>query len=636
MCKFMIAVESIWLFVRHQTAMPIPKILRRNYHSILAHSTIFELLWRVTEVMIFGLARTTPRQLNSQLPTQPGWGPIALWSTLYVLATSFTTAALFGDTRAYTSSILDFTHGETHHSWDDNAFWEFGHLLWRPLGWVAFKISQPVTSFFVGPEPRINIAICLFALVWIAGLFSVLVLNLILRRLGAGTASANVATLAFMFCQAFLNYVQTGVPYIPGLLLLLLSIYCLVANGSDPDKLWLTTLTAGTALAGAVCLWSLYVLATPVILLTPLIFLSGNIQGRIRLGLQACVTAGLLTICAYSLTVVHLHLYSAREVLNWISTSSHGVDNIRGLGRTVFGLARSFINMGLDGVLYKRFLLHDPYNSVSFTELLRLSLGKLLLFYFFLACVVTALLRSKDYRLLMGLVAAATPVIGFALFWQGGDMERYLPFYPLVFIALSRSLDRSARSGYFRTFVIIFVAFIVVNNGFALSKFGLDQRRLQEKNRIAPLLPVLKPGSQVVVLYHELVDLTSDPLHSSVREEELPTYILLIPGTSGILTWRQDFAAAGLAVWGQGADVWISNRLLDTRPAADTFWVEGDDRRVSWHDVHDFFSQLEIGGSAGELDGFKIISPSPRNRMLLQTMVRERTVSGVNPGDRRE
>ena len=60
------------------------------------------------------------------------------------------------------------------------------------------------------------------------------------------------------------------------------------------------------------------------------------------------------------------------------------IGGVGGPAPLIFGFARSFINMGDDGILFKRFLLHDPYNPVSLFDLLRLSLFKYLLFYAFL------------------------------------------------------------------------------------------------------------------------------------------------------------------------------------------------------------------------------------------------------------
>ncbi len=569
---------------------------------------------------------------DTSLWTQRVSVSLILWVIIYILATSFTRAAFFGDTRAYTSSILDFTRGETYHFWEDNAFWEFGHLLWRPAGWLAFRISQPVTSRFVGSEPRANIAISLFALNWIAGLLSVVVLNVILRKLGTRPGPANLVTLAFLFSQAFLNFAQTGLAYIPGLLLLLLSLNVLITGSSGPFSIWLTTLTAGIAFAGAVCLWFLYVLATPAVAVAPFVFSSPATKNRMRLGLQTCIVAGLLTICTYASVLSHLHLYHWRDLHTWIAASSHGVDNIRGLSRMMFGFARSFINMGADGVLYKRFLLHDPYNPVSFAQLFRLSLGKFLLFYSFLICVLVVLLRSQNRNLLVGLELSAIPVMGFALFWQGGDMERYLPLYPPLFITLSIAVGGNRPPRWFKSFVLIFVTFVVVNNSFALSKLHLDHRRQLEVNRIAPLQPMLTPGSQVVVLDQELANLGSDPLHSSVQEEYLPSYTLFVPGTSGVLTWRQDLATMALSVWEKGGNILISHSVLDSRPAVNLHWAEGDDRRISWHDVHGFFSQLEIGESIGGPDGFELIPASSNNRTFLQAVVRDKSKHPVvNP-----
>jgi len=548
-----------------------------------------------------------------------------LWVIIYILATSFTKAAFLGDTRAYTSSILDFIRGEPHSFWEDNAFWEFGHLLWRPAGWLAFRISYPLTSLFVGSEPRAHVAISLLGLSWIAGLLSVLVLHSILRAIGIRALAANLATLAFLFSQAFLNFAQTGVPYIPGLLLLLLSVYVLVSGASDLLGIWLTTLVAGAAYAGAVCLWCLYVLAFPAVALVPFVLAGGTTKNRIRLGVQTCIVAGLLTICAYGMVVAHLHLYQWRDVHTWISASSHGVDNIRGLSRTVFGFARSFINMGRDGVLYKRFLLHDPYNPVSFTQLFRLSLGRFLLFYSFLICVLVSLLQSQGRKLLLGLAVSAIPVMGFALFWQGGDMERYLPLYPLLFVGLATSLcgDRSSR--WLKAFALVIVALTIVTNSLALSKLRLDRQKQIEVDRIAQLQPTLKPGSQVVLLDHELADLTSDPLPSSAHQDALPTYVLVVVGNSGVLRWRQDFATMALSVWENQADVWISSHALNSRPAADLNWVEGDDRRISWNGIHEFFSQVEMGTRIGGPDGFELMPPSPHNRAFLQDVAGGRT-----------
>jgi len=91
-------------------------------------------------------------------------------------------------------------------------------------------------------------------------------------------------------------------------------------------------------------------------------------------------------------------------------------------------------------VLFKRFLLHDPYNPVSFFELGRASLLKLLLFYGLLIAVLKQLLHSANRRIFWLFLAVAAPVFAFALFWYGGGMERYLPLYPVFFLAVGCAL----------------------------------------------------------------------------------------------------------------------------------------------------------------------------------------------------
>ena len=543
---------------------------------------------------------------------------LALWSTIYTLVSWLTSAAFLGDTRAYTSSILDFNRGQIQPFWQDNALWEFGHLLWRPAGWVVFRAAYPMTSMLVGTDPRHNIVISLFALNWIAGLICLLLLRSMLRALAIPSWTVNLVSLAFLFSQTILNFSHTGTPYIPGLMFLFLSVYELSSDSFSRSGMWLAMIVAGAGFAAAVCLWCLYVLAFPVVALAPFLSGTGSAKSRLRLGVLTCAVAGLLTICAYGLVLAHLHLYRWHDIHAWISASSHGVDNIKGLPRTVFGFARSFINMGRDGVFFKRFLYHDRYNPVSFVSLLRVSLGKFLLFYALLILVLMVLLRSHNYKLLAVLAISAIPVMGFALFWQGGDMERYLPLYPVLFVVLALSLSARPSPGWYKAFATLLVAVMIVNNGHALWKSRVEHNKQVEEDRIGILQPVLKPGSQVILLDHELEEVANDPERSSMRQDVLRTYTIVVVGSMHVLRWRQDFASVARSAWDHQGDVWISNKILNPRPAPDLNWVEGDDRRISWDDVHQFFARVEIGPSVGGADGFALMPASPRNIAFFQ------------------
>src|SRR5262249_38651283 len=135
-------------------------------------------------------------------------------------------------------------------------------------------------------------------------------------------------------------------------------------------------------------------------------------------------------------------IHSVADFRHWMQETTGQSAQDKGLVRTIFGFARSFIFMGNDGMRFKRYLIHDPYNPVTKLELLRLSLWKFLLFYTFLGAILLNLLRSGVGRRVLALfLATAVPVIGLAVYWQGGDVERYLALYPVLFLALGVSLD---------------------------------------------------------------------------------------------------------------------------------------------------------------------------------------------------
>jgi hypothetical protein len=45
--------------------------------------------------------------------------------------------------------------------------------------------------------------------------------------------------------------------------------------------------------------------------------------------------------------------------------------------------------------------------------------------------------------------------------------------------------------------------------------------------------------------------------------------------------------------------------------------VEGDDRRLSWTQLPDFFSCLRTSRDIGGADGFRLVNQSPENQRLL-------------------
>ena len=531
---------------------------------------------------------------------------------VYVLATLVTTGYFMADTADYVDSIVAHATGRNY------DFWEFGHLFWRPLGWLVFVVCRPIIKVVAGDGFRPGISFVLVAINWLAGLISVCALVGILKRLCARSWVVIGVAVAFIFSHGFLNFTQTGSSYIPGLSLLLLGFYVLLRGSSGRDLQ--TAVLAALALAGAVCLWFPYVLALPAAVVSPLLF-SDRLRWRLVIA-TGIATSVFLALAYGSVVVGVLGIHSVAGFKAWMSAASHDTD-IRGLNRMVFGFARSFIYMGNDGMLFKRYLLHDPFNPVTAFDLLRLSLWKLALFYLFVASVFVGLLQSaKSRRILVLLVLNVGPVILFAISFDGGAIERYLPLYPVLFLSLCVLLC-SDRSWIVTKYVAIaFMAAMVVTNLVATAKPVQDRKQQASANRINDVVARLKPNSRILAVnwQDDLINFSrSYPFHPLNRAGDLRIGALVTPGTTTTADWRQGFATQAEETWNRGGDMWVSQRALSPRPLPDWNWAEGDEKRVSWPDFQKFFSQLELGETVGGSDGFVLIPPTEKNREFLRT-----------------
>jgi hypothetical protein len=534
---------------------------------------------------------------------------------VYVLATLVTVGYFMADTADYVDSIVAFTLGRNY------DFWEFGHLFWRPLGWLLYVVCRPVTSLIAGGDVRPNVTFVLVAINWLAGLLSVCALRGILERLCARSWVVVFVTIAFIFSHGFLNFSQTGSSYIPGLSLLLLGFYILLRGSMNTGRDWQTAVLAGIALAGAVCLWFPYVLALPAAVVSPLVF---SERRHWRLVIATAIATGIFLALAYGAVVVGpLGIRNLAGFKEWMSAASHDTD-IRGVNRMVFGFARSFIYMGNDGMLFKRYLLGDPFNPVTVFDLLRLSLWKLALFYLCLASVFIGLLSSAaGRRILVLLILNAAPVILFAISFDGGAIERYLPLYPALFLSLNICLcgDRSWRAA--KYVAVAFVGALFVTNLAAMAKPVQDRRQQAAADRISEVVLRFRPNSRILTVswQDDLINFSrSYPFHPLNRAGNLRIGALVTPGTTLTTDWRQGLATQVEETWSRGGDVWVSRRALSPQPLSEWNWAEGDEKRVSWRDFQKFFSQLELGETAGGDDGFVLIPPTEKNRDVFRQL----------------
>lgn len=542
---------------------------------------------------------------------------------VYVLATRFTDAFYMGDTWIYVSDILKAQSLTA-------SFSDFGHALWLPLGWLVFRTLHPLGRLGIGGDARQDVTLTLLGINWVAGLLSVFLVHSLASRFCTRKSTVYLVTAAFLFSNAFLNYAQTGQPYVPGLSLLLLGLHLLLRDGGAPRHPSRAALLAGAALAGGLCLWVAFLLSIPAVLLSPL-FLFGLDRSRLRLVLQTALVCALLVTLVYACMLVNLGIHDLTGLKAWIASSTHGVSPdapLKAIQRMVFAFARNFVNMGNDGRLFKRYLVHDAFNPVSLSELFRTSLWKLLLFYLFSFFALLSLFSSKlGRRTLALLVLNALPVLVFALFlFESGSIDRYLPLFPLLFLSLSVSLggDKSTRATLL--IALLFIAVAAASNAGAMSTAVLDRQQEVVAARIRDLEPLLKPESRVVTVNQqdEVYAFNQNfPFNPINRAGYLDADILVDPGTTQIPRWRQIFASKTLSQWDRGGDVWITRRVLHPRPRPEWNWVEGDDPRVSWIDIYAFFARLEKGQTVGGEDGFVLVSPSPRNEQLLRGIAME-------------
>lgn len=551
------------------------------------------------------------------------YGPVL---ATYLVVTWITDADFMGDTIDYVRSIVLMHQGE------NRFFWEFAHLLWRPLGWVFSLFATPLTRLIVGDHEYANVTLQLLIVSWFAGLLMVFLSYRLVKFLTRKEWVANVVTIAMIFSQGFLVHAQSGAAYVPGLALLSLGLYILVRHADDPVRPVLTALLAGGALAGSICFWVPYVLAVPGALLSPLFVLGFN-KKRLRLVLITGVVCVGLTGLAYALVLAHLGIYTLSGFRSWMSASAEAAYISRGgILRMLFSFARAFITMGNDGIIFKRFLSNDPFNPVSLSELLRLSLWKLALFYVFITAVTINLLRFKVGRQVLGLlVISMIPTMALAFLLEGGAVDRYLPLYPFVFLALAYSLSNSRSLRGLNIAAMMFFVAMAITNLSVLATPVLDRQQEMAAARVRDLQPRLKPESLLLTanLRDDLVNFNrSFPLHpiNLDREHLLRVGSVIAPGAENMSRWRSEFATSALTAWKNGGEVWLSRRVLSPTPKPEWGWVESDDPRVSWTDVYSFFSQLAMEQSLGGEDGFMLLSPSPQNEKILSDWAQRGTV----------
>jgi hypothetical protein len=406
--------------------------------------------------------------------------------------------------------------------------------------------------------------------------------------------------------------------------MLLLGLWALAGDEWQSERRTIAIASAGFALA--VLFWFPLVLAVPGAALSAII-LRGDAPRRRRIVVAVCGISALLTILVYLPIAAMAGVRTVASFRAWMTESSHGISGVGGLQRAIVGFGRSLVNMDRLGLVAKRHLIHDPYNPASMGDVARAGLFRLAAVYALLGAMAIVLaLRPAGRRALALLVATAIPVVGFALKWQGGDLERYLAMFPALFLAIGVVLwtlaPRAQVAG-----VVLVVALLAAVNVPAISraKHNAQCAMLTARLQSVPR----EPGRPTVMFTpHELDEIATfrnrcadAPL---LREPTPPqTFALVAVNSEPAARWRNELAIRAERAWAQGGHVWISRRAFVQAPPATWKWAEGDDPRLHWKEFPEYFAQVDVGSPVGGEDGFVEILPTPRSQA---TVKRLRTV----------
>jgi hypothetical protein len=554
--------------------------------------------------------KTAPSSRLPLMVKRHAWWVVTI--AVYASIMAGTAPLMWADTIDYAGSIKHALQGRSR------EYWEFGHLFWRPLGHMTYSVVSPLIDRLTGSDPHARIVTVLIAWNWLGGLVGMLALSRFVSRLGVRPWCAPAMTLAYIVTFGVLNYSHSGSSYIPGLACLLVALALLVSRNSISAG---TGVAAGVALACAVGFWAPYVLVIPAYVSFPLVWF-GYERRRFRVVLLVTASFVLVLGSAYLLAIQRLGIRDVASLRSWVTESSHGIVNIGGFSRMAFGIARSFIFMGKDGILFKRFLLKDSFNPVTLSDLIRLSLANLTFIYVVFVATIAGLLHSKmGRRLLMLAILGGCPVLVFAVSWQGGDVERYVPTYPLVFAAWAVSLGGDRPIRLTQTLILSILLVMSVINLPALSRSAALRTRAQLEHRVEEIRPLLGPEDRVyvVAIQDRLIEANRDPMFP--RTLCLNVRVVIPLGYASTPRWRNSFASDVQGVWDRAGRAWISKRLLSQRPKAEWDWVEGSEQGVRWSDLPAFFGAFEVDRSVGDEDGFAALAATPHNQQIVRNVL---------------
>jgi 4-amino-4-deoxy-L-arabinose transferase-like glycosyltransferase len=543
---------------------------------------------------------------------------------VFALVLLFTEPAYLGDTGRYMAEIMN--HRAHLFPSSQDPFWDFGHPVWRPLVNLLFDGAGRTIQNVRGGNAGQALVWLMIAINIVATLAAVFFLWLFLKR-HAGSLAAWIASAAFLCTNALLDFSRSGSSYVPGLACVIVALWLTqLAVARQSEGAFVLAAFAGLGLGAAVVLWVPFIFSIPTVILYA-VFGSKYPARRERLKLAALIVTfcGLAIAVTYAFVIQQRQIRSFASLKSWIVSANNEASQTDRLKRAVSGVPRSFLDLGDDTLLLKRYVFHDPYTRVGLVQIL-FAAGtiKLLLFYLYAGAIVWVLWRRPDERgILLLLAVAALSVLVFAvILFEPGGPEKYMPAYPFFFLAAAVALQ--AGGGTYRTMRWLMAVFLVVvlcaGNIYAKAGSRRTEAYRAFLERKQSLDAQARRGDMVAVIsfWDPLYRLPALRLLDSQAQPDFWVYDVIEVASTRVFHWRQEFAAQALARWSQGKQVWLSTRLLADTPLPEWKWVEGDTGRVKWSEVRDFFRSVEVQSHVGGADGFVLLIDEPRNAESLR------------------
>jgi hypothetical protein len=546
---------------------------------------------------------------------------------LYASMSWLTKPLDYGDTIFYVKDILNA--GKQFKLSALRPLLDFGHLLWRPLGWLLFCVTHATASFNPDQE-RLAATKILISISTLSGAIATVFLYLICRNLKFGQRVSFVVCSTFVCCNSVVYAASIGSSYMLSLAFLMAALWLVMLRPRAEAKVYNRDLwCVGLLLSLSAAAWFPFVLVVPAVAAAAAIRVDdpgwSMRDFQLARGFRVIAANIVGNITVFGIAVVALGISSFSGVMAWIKGSAHGWRQSSNLLRLGMGLPRCCVAVTNDaGVVWKRFFFRDPFAPARLRDLVQFNLVWIIAFYFGLVLLLYTLSRNRRGRVFLAiLIIAAAPMLVFAVFlFEPSSIERFMPVFPFYFIALGYQLCLTWPKPMERSLGLVYPAVLIFSTVAIYNNNSVERHWAPAQVRLQTLKEQLPSGSTVSLLgnWDDIFLFAKDNPLRDTFSDSLDLWVVLRPANDRIFCWRELFVSRVFEAWGRSSEIWISERLLAPVPLPEWGWVEGDDRAIRWNQVPEFFRRFQFDKKIGASDGFVRVAHSEANRVLLDSL----------------